>query len=686
MLMPYLKDKARLMTSLDLPVFSSLDIATIPTQLDTMLTRHLDTITHLLDHQTTFTWETLLRPLHEMDNELERFWSPFSHLHSVKSTKALRKAYEACLPLLSAYSAAIGQNERLFAAMQALDRSSLTPVQSKLLDDHLRDFKLSGVALDPEQKKRFEALCTRLSALSNQFENHVLDATHAYELHVTEAHRLQGLPEHTLAHARELAEASQREGWVLNLEFPCYWAVITYADDRALRETMHHAYATRASNLGPHAGQFDNTEVMHEILALRHEQAQCLGYPHYADLSLATKMAPSTERVNTFLSDLCRCAHAQAVAEFQTLQAYALSAKLMDQLEPWDIAYVSEKQKEARYALSEETLRAYFPLQRVLEGLFTFLTKLYGMHVEPVHDVDVWHPDVTCYRVMDEHHVTRGYVYLDLFARKNKRGGAWMDGLQRRYRRDDGTLQLPIATLTCNFAKANQPPTLSHDEVLTLFHEFGHGLQHILTQVDEWDASGINGVEWDAVELPSQFFENWCWQEASLPFISAHVDTHEPLPPTLMQALRAAKNYQSAMSLMRHLSFALFDFHLHQTTPTPDLIEQTLKQIRSQTAVIPIAPYLKFEHSFSHIFAGGYAAGYYSYLWADVLASDAFARFEEEGLFNPQTGRDFLNHILETGGSHKALEAYVHFRQRMPTLEALLRQHGIQTNEILKPL
>ncbi|MDP3706077.1 MAG: M3 family metallopeptidase [Legionellaceae bacterium] len=664
-----------------LPTFSNIDMDTYVSRLDAILASHLQHITDILNNTTVFTWDNLMRPLDDMDDELERFWSPMSHVHAVVNSPALRTCYQACLPKLSAYESAIGQNQALYDAVNALDKSMLDSVQCKIVDDALRNFRLSGVALSLEHKRRFEAISTRLSALSNQFENNILDAVQDFHAHITESVRLAGLPEHTLASAKALAEEKNLSGWVLNLEHPCFVAVVTYADDRALRETFYQAYSTRASDQGPSAGKFDNTQNMDEILALRFESARLLNFANYAELSLATKMAESTQQVDDFLTGLVSRARAQAGVEFQELEAFAREEYQISDIMPWDVAYLSEKKQHALFEISQEMLRPYFPLDQVMSGLFTIVNKLYGMTLELVKDVDTWHPDVTCYCILDETKNVRGYVYVDLFARPHKRGGAWMDSCQSRFKRLDGSIQLPIATLTCNFAKATakKPPVLSHDEVLTLFHEFGHCLHHVLTQVDYISASGVHGVEWDAVELPSQFFENWCWEEHALALLTKHVDTDESLPATLFQQLIAAKNFQSAMGMMRQLEFSIFDFRIHQeyVGPDPTFIPNVLADVRKKTTVVPIAPYNRFQHSFSHIFAGGYAAGYYSYKWAEVLSSDAFARFEEEGVFNEQTGRDFLHNILEVGGSRKALPAFVSFRGRMATVDALLRHTGI---------
>ena len=669
------------MTATSLPQFSTLDITSFVERLNVMLQTNLQAIDALLLIKEPHTWDSLMRLLEDMDDAMERFWSPMSHLHAVMNSPKRRDCYQQCLPKLSAYEAAIGHNLALFHAVRDLDRAVLDSTQIKIIEDTLRGFELSGVALSTEKKHRFEAIQARLSELSNHFENNVLDSSQAFNLPITDESRLSGLPEHALHAARELALEKGLTGWMLNLEIPCYLAVITYADDRALREEMYRAYVTRASDQAPSDTKYDNSSVMDEMLALRHEKAQLLGFANFAEMSIAVKMAESTDQVIDFLNNLSNRAHHQATQEYTRLQAFAKQEHQLSELAPWDIAYLSEKKKQARYNISQEELRAYFPLPKVMEGLFSILNRLYGMRMERLDSVDSWHPEVVCYQISDSNNQVRGYIYVDLFARQNKRGGAWMDSQQSRRRLADGSIQLPIATLTCNFAKpaADKPPTLSHDEVITLFHEFGHCLHHVLTQVDYLDASGIQGVEWDAVELPSQFFENWCWEDEALKLLTAHVDTGEALPSALFEQVLAAKNFQSAMIMMRQLEFSLFDFRIHKDyAPTPAFIANILSDVRKHTTVVPIAPFNRFQHSFSHIFGGGYAAGYYSYKWAEVLSSDAFSRFEEEGVFNPKTGCDFLHNILEVGGSRKAAESFQAFRGRKATIDALLRHNGIE--------
>ncbi|VEG91751.1 M3 family metallopeptidase [Legionella spiritensis] len=665
-----------------LPHFSSVDAKTYVERLDAMLQRHLQQIADCLSGSQTFGWDNLMRPLEDMDDELEQFWSPLAHLHAVVNSRELRACYQACLPKLAAYDAAIGHNQRLYDAIHSLDTTKLDNAQQKIVQDALRDFELSGVALPPEKKHRYEMIQTQLADLSNQFDNNVLDAGQAFTLHITNEDQIRGLPEHARHAAAELAKEKNREGWILNLEFPCYLAVVTYAEDRRLREQFYSAYVTRASDQGPNAGEFDNSTIIDDILALRHEKAHLLGYASYADLSLVAKMAESAPQVIEFLEDLASRSHDQAIREFQALQDFASDELGLQELAPWDIAYASEKMRKARFDLSQEELRPYFPEDTVMQGLFTIVHRLYGVRLVEEKGVDVWHTDVKCYKVLDEMEQPRGYVYVDLYARQQKRGGAWMDSLRGRRRLADGHTQLPIATLTCNFAKPSgkKIATLSHDEVLTLFHEFGHCLHHLLTRVDYLGASGINGVEWDAVELPSQFFENWCWEKSALQLLTRHVDTNESLPDELYNKLLAGKNFQSAMAMMRQLEFALFDFRIHKefSAQQQDFVASVLADVRRKTSVIPMVPYNRFQHSFSHIFAGGYAAGYYSYKWAEVLSSDAFSRFEEEGIFNENTGRSFLSNILEAGGSKNAREAFHAFRGRDARIDALLVHNGIE--------
>ncbi|SEI07826.1 oligopeptidase A [Rheinheimera pacifica] len=630
-------------------------------------------------------WHTLIEQLDQDSERLGKLWSPVSHMNSVVNTPELREAYESCLPLLSEYSTWVGQHEGLYQKYQQLAQSEqyagLTAAQQKVIQNALRDFKLSGIGLSAGKKQRYGEIQSRLSDLSSQFSNNTLDATQAWFKHITDAADLLGLPDDAKLAAAEEAQSRELEGWVFTLEFPSYIAVMTYADKRELREELYSAYCTRASDQGPTAGQFDNSAIIEETLALKHELAQLLDFNNAAEESLATKMAQSPAQVLDFLQDLARRAKPQAQQDLAELRAFAQSEYAVKELAAWDITYYAEKLKQAKYAISDEQLRPYFPEHKVVAGLFTVLNKLFGVEVKQRDGVDVWHSDVKFYDIIDATGTLRGSFYLDLYARAKKRGGAWMDDCQGRRILPDGSIQTPVAYLTCNFNKpvGGKPALFTHDEVVTLFHEFGHGIHHMLTKVDAAAVAGINGVAWDAVELPSQFLENWCWQSEALAIISGHYEIGEPLPQDLLDKMLAAKNFQSAMFLVRQLEFALFDFRLHaEYDPAQGgRVQQMLDEVRNEVSVIVPPRFNRFQHGFSHIFAGGYGAGYYSYLWAEVLSADAFGRFEEEGIFNADTGRDFLRWILERGGSAEPMELFKGFRGREPSNEALLRHMGI---------
>jgi len=668
-----------------LPNFCSIEYGQYPHDLEKLLKQHLNLIEQLLETSTEWSWVTLMQPLQELDNTLERFWSPIVHLHAVVNSEPLRQCYETCLGQLSAHESAINHNTKLFQAISSLESQTLSPAQQKILQDTLRHFKLAGVSLNTADKKRFQIIDARLSELSNQFENNLLDAEGAFELLITDEKILSGLPDHALQTAQLTAHSKQQPGWLLTLAYPIYLAVLTYAHDRGLRETFYRAYSTRASDTGPLAGRFDNTPILSEILALKHEQAALLGFANYAEYSLSTKMVNSPTQVIHFLTNLRERAKPQAMHEYQALTEFAQRSCQLDSLQPWDISYVSQQKKQHDHALDDEQLRAYFPLPRVMQGLFTIINTLFSIELRELpQPLNTWHTDVSCYALYDAHQQLRGYLYCDLFARSNKRSGAWMDSLQSRVQLTDNNLQLPIATLTCNFANTAgaKPATLSHDEVVTLLHEMGHCLHHLLTQVNYLHASGINGVEWDAVELPSQLLENWAWTPEGLALLSAHVDTGGKLPNDLLTQLLASKQFQAAMALMRQLELALFDFEIHLINPQTvsdvyTTICAILTDIQQHTRVTPIDLNARLAQSFSHIFAGGYAAGYYSYLWAEILSADAFARFQTEGILNPEIGQDFMQQFLEVGSTRPAAESYRHFRHRDATLDAFLQQHGI---------
>ncbi|NQZ05406.1 oligopeptidase A [Idiomarina sp.] len=631
-----------------------------------------------------YTWKDLVEPLQKADERIQKVWAPVSHLNSVMSEPELRAAHDACLAKLSEYATYVGQHQGLFAAYQALSESqefaSLSIAQQKLINDTLRDFKLSGVDLPDSKKKRYAEITSRLSELSSTFSNNLLDATHAWHYQVTDEAQLKGLPDSAIEAAKEAAQDAEKEGWLFTLDIPSYLPVMLYADDTDFRKAMYQAFVTRASDVGPNAGEYDNSEVMNETLALRHELANLLGFDDYAQMSLATKMAESPSQVLSFLNDLAERSTEQAKADYQAIEDFA-KAQSVESLDAWDVPYYSEQLKQSEYAVSDEQLKPYFPEHKVVAGLFSVVNRLFGIRISERTDVETYHPTVRFYEIKDAEDEVRGYFYMDLYARAGKRGGAWMADFVGRSRTSDGLLQHPVAFLTCNFSKpvGDKPALFTHDEVLTLFHEFGHGLHHMLTQVDTAGVSGIDGVEWDAVELPSQFLENWCWEPEALADISGHYETGDPLPQTLLDNMLAARNFQSAMQMVRQLEFSLFDMKLHSEFDADKGadIAGVLNQVREQVAVRMPPEYNRFQHSFGHIFAGGYAAGYYSYKWAEVLSADAFAKFEEEGIFNQTTGRAFLHAILERGGSQPAAELFKEFREREPEINALLRHSGI---------
>lgn len=642
-------------------------------------------ISDVLAQRDPHTWDSLIAPLEEVNDRLARIWSPVSHLNSVLNSEALRAAHDACLPLLSEFQTYVGQHEGLYQAYRELAESDdfplLSGAQRKEIQNTLRDFRLSGIGLPAEAQQRYGEIQARLSELASRFSNNVLDATQGWNKLVTDEAELAGLPQSAQAAARQLAELKGKEGWLFTLDIPSYLPVMMYADNRALRAELYEAFTTRASDQGPNAGKWDNSAIMTELLALRRELAQLLGFANYAELSLATKMADKPEQVVNFLTDLAAKSLPQGKAELEEIRAFAAEQHGQRELAAWDLAYYAEKLKQHKFSISDEQLRPYFPASKVVKGLFEVVKRVFGMKVRERLGIDTWHPDVRFYDIFDAEDELRGSFYLDLYAREHKQGGAWMDVcLGRRYRQD-GSLQKPVAYLTCNFNGPvdGKPALFTHNEVVTLFHEFGHGIHHMLTRIDVAGVAGINGVAWDAVELPSQFLENWCWESEALAFISGHHETGEPLPADLLEKMLTARNFQAAMQMLRQLEFALFDFRLHQEfdPASADQIPALLDEVRSQVAVMTPPAFNRFQHSFSHIFAGGYAAGYYSYKWAEVLSADAFSRFEEEGIFNPATGQSFLRNILEKGGSKEPMELFRAFRGREPQVDALLRHSGI---------
>ncbi len=665
-----------------LPAFSKIQPEHVEPAIDRLLADNRRQIEALLDQVRSPTWETLIEPIEEWEDGLERVWSQVSHLNAVMNNDALRAAYTACLPKLSEYSTEMGQNERLFAAFQMVAEQAdrLNVAQRKVLENALRDFHLSGVDLPAAAKQRFKELSQELSSLTSNYSDNVLDATNAWSKRVDDVTALAGLPQSAIDLARQVAEQRGEQGWLLTLDYPSFFPVMTYAEDPTLRRELYHAYHTRASDQGPHAGEYDNSETMERILALRHEQARLLGFDNYAECSLARKMARSTDEVVQFLRDLAVRSKTQAEREFAELKAFATNRYGVANLEPWDVSYHSEKLRQHLHSITQEEVKPYFSVPRVIAGMFDVVGRLYGVRFHEVEGVDSWHPDVRFYEIRDRDDVLRGQFYFDLYARQNKRGGAWMGDCQSRMR-TPRVEQIPIAFMVCNFTPpvGDKPSLLTHDEVETLFHEFGHGLHHMLTCVDYAAVSGISGVAWDAVELPSQFMENFCWEREALDLFAAHVETGERIPDELYRRMRAAKNFQSGMQMVRQLEFALFDFRIHgEFDPTQGgRIYQILEEVRDEVAVLRPPAWGRFANAFSHIFAGGYAAGYYSYKWAEVLSADAFSLFEENGVFDQATGQSFLRNILEQGGSQDAMDLFIAFRGREPRIDALLRHSGI---------
>lgn len=665
-------------TPTSLPAFDQLRPEHVAPALDTVLADNRARLAALLAGPAgqSPSWETLIEPLEDMSERLSRAWGPVTHLFGVNSTKAWRAAYTEGLPKVTEYGLEVSLDENLFRAYEKLAASpaaaSFSPVRRKVIDDALRDFRLSGIALPAAQKARFKAISMRLSELQARFEENLLDATQAWTLHITDAAALRGMTEQGLAQAAAKAQARGLQGYLLTLDFPSYDAVIAHADDRTLRQTLYRAYATRASD-----GEHDNTALMDEILALRDEEARLLGFTSYAELSLQTKMAESPAAVERFLLDLAKRARPRAEQEVDELKAYARQRDTIDELAPWDLAYYSEKLRDERFGLSDDKLRPYFPAPQVIDGLFKLTERLFGLRIEPVDNVPTWHADVTTYALRDSGGAELGLFYLDPYARDDKRGGAWMDECLGR-RRTPAGLQRPVAYLTCNFAPpiAGQPALLTHDEVLTLFHEFGHGLQHLLTQVDEPAVAGIHGVPWDAVELPSQFMENWAYERDTLNLFARHWQTGAALPDALLEKLRADRRFGAGMATLRQVELALFDLRLHGGGK-PD-VYAVLDQVRREVSVLTPPAWNRFPCSFSHIFAGGYAAGYYSYKWAEVLSADAFAAFAEHG-FAADVGHRFRDTVLGQGGAREAMDIFRDFRGREPTLDALLLQDGLST-------
>ena len=667
----------------ELPPFKAIKPGHVIPAIDHLIASHRSELVQLVKNPDP-DWKNLIDEMEEMDDSLSRAFSPVSHMNGVVNTPELRDVYNACLPKLTEYQTDLGQNAELFAAYQKISGSDayagLSQAQKKTLENAIRDFRLSGIDLSKADQIRFADISKRLSQLTSSFNDNVLDATMAWSKLIIDGEELKGLPQTALDLTKQMAEERQQTGYLLTLDVPVYQPVLTYCENADLRKEMYEAFTTRASDEGPHAGQWDNTSNIQEILSLRTELSRLLGFENYAQRSLATKMAQSTDQVLSFLQQLAAKSKSAAEEEFLEICNFAEQEFGIRGLKAWDVNFYAEKYKERKFNLSDEDVRPYFPAPTCVTGMFEVVRRLYDIEIQETLEIETWHKDVTTYNVLrDGQPIAR--FYLDLYARSNKRGGAWMDDCRVRRINVDGSLQLPVAYLTCNFSApiGETPSLLTHNEVITLFHEFGHGLHHMLTRVTCAPVSGINGVAWDAMELPSQFMENWCWQEEALQFISGHFETGEPLPAEMLKKMLAAKNFQSAMMTVRQLEFAMFDFRLHLEfdEARQDQVQQVLNDVRTEVAVVPVAEFNRFQHGFSHIFGGGYAAGYYSYKWAEVLSADAFSKFQEDGIFNRQTGEKFLSSILEQGGSVDAMQMFVAFRGREPEIEALLKQDGI---------
>ncbi|MCA3179359.1 MAG: M3 family metallopeptidase [Burkholderiales bacterium] len=667
-----------------LPRFAAFDPAHVAPAIDALLGQACAAVETAAQPDTPATWDDFVRPLEDATERLARAWGMVGHLNGVADTPELRAAYNETLPKVTEFWTALGQNEALFAKYTVLRASAaferMTVPQKRIVEHALRDFRLGGAELVSPARERYAAIQDRQAALSQKFSENVLAATKAFTLDVTGEARLAGLPDDAKAAARQEAERAGVAGWRFTLQFPSYFPVMQYAHDRALRETLYRAYVTRASELAADP-KLDNGPIIDETLALRAEEARLLGYASFADVSLVPKMAESPKQVIDFLRDLAVRAKPSAQRDMAELRAFAKDTLGLDPLHAWDMAFASERLKEARYAFSDNEVKQYFQLPRVLDGLFGLIERLFEVKLSP-DTAETWHPEVRFFRI-ERAGALVGQFYLDMYARPSKRPGAWMDDARGRKRVPAG-LQTPVAYLTCNVQApvGDKPALLSHDDVITLFHEFGHGLHHMLTHVDELGVSGISGVEWDAVELPSQFMENFCWEWDIVRSMTAHVDSGEPLPRTLFERMLAAKNFQSGMQTLRQVEFALFDMRLHAESGDLDhaagrTVQALLDEVRGEVAVVVPPGFNRFQNSFSHIFAGGYAAGYYSYKWAEVLSADCYAAFEEEGVFNAATGQRFLAEILSVGGSRPAIDSFRAFRGRDPSLDALLRHNGM---------
>ena len=664
-----------------LPRFSEFNPNNVTPAVDTLLQESGAIVERLTHDAATPTWDHFVAPLDNANERMNRAWGQVNHLNAVMNSPELREVYNANLPKITQFYAELGQNQALFTKFKALRQSaefaSLSATRKKIIENELRDFRLGGAELPDDKKARFLEIQEEQSALASKFSENILDATKAFSLYIESEQELTGIPADVLQTAAEAAQTDGKSGWKFTLHAPSYLPVLQYADNRALREKMYHAYLTRAAEF--EHPEWNNAPLIEKILKLRDEEAKLLGYNNFAELSLVPKMAKSPQQVLDFLNDLAKRAKPYAEKDVAALRDFAKRELGLDTMEPWDRTYVAEKLRGQRYSFSEQEVKQYFPEPQVLAGMFRVVETLYGLTLEQ-SSAPVWHKDVKFFDIFDRDKKLVGQFYLDLYARDTKRGGAWMDDAITRRRIGSG-IQTPVAYLNCNFSApvGDKPALFTHDEVITLFHEFGHGLHHLLTQVEDISVAGINGVEWDAVELPSQFMENFCWEWDVLQHMTRHVDTGAPLPRALFDKMIAAKNFLAGMDMVRQLEFSLFDMHLHYdfvigASKTP---QQLLSEIRKYIAVVFPPSYDRFPNSFSHIFAGGYSAGYYSYKWAEVLSADAYSLFEEGGVLNEQIGQRFRGEILSVGGSRPALESFVEFRGREPNIDALLRHNGM---------
>lgn len=668
-----------------LPDFDSIDPETIEDNVKGLLQNNREKIS-LLEKLEHADWKSFVEPLEQLDNSLTKTWNPIRHLNSVKASDALRTAYNNSLPLITEFYTELGQNQYLYDAYKSIRESKLyeefSQPQKKTIEDSLRSFHLSGVDLEQQDKQQFMSLQKQLSEQQTQFENNVLDATQSWQLLLQNDQRLSGLPDYALEMLKQYAVEKNLSGYRVTLDMPCYIAIMTYADDRSLRQELYHAFVTRASDQSSTEKKWDNAEAMVKILNLRQQKARLLGFEDYVSLSLQTKMAESGDQVLQFLDNLTDKCKPAAEKEFEELQQFAQQQGFTEPLQAWDAAYYSEKQKQHQFEFSSQDLKPYFSEKNVIQGLFNIVETLFDVRIEEADQaVSRWVDDVRFFRILNQQGQDIAAFYFDLYARQNKQGGAWMASCMSRFKMDQ-ELQLPVAFLTCNLTPpvGDKPALFTHEEVITLFHEFGHGIHHMLTEIDVLEVSGINGVEWDAVELPSQFMENYCWEKQALNLFARHYETNDPMPDELFIKMINAKNFQSAMKMVRQIEFALFDLllHLEKNITDADQIQKIRDQVMEKVSVVPTPKYNRFQNSFKHIFAGGYAAGYYSYKWAEVLSADAFSAFEEEGIFNPQTGKRYLHCILGKGGSRPAAESFACFRGREPQLDALLKHNGIQ--------